>query len=173
MPEGMTANELKTIMPLLARHEGVWDGTYSYFNADNEKIDEHASRLICRFPDDGPVPYHQTNHYTSPDGKKEIREFPAEYRDKLAEIMQSVERDIRVIEVDESGGPAWPVPVPQPLGAPPPEADVEPREVRESHRDRSGIRVDRTEPDGRPGAGQPLFELAIQGVPFYALDLEL
>ena len=28
-------------MPLLARHEGVWDGTYTYFNAANEKIDEH------------------------------------------------------------------------------------------------------------------------------------
>ena len=31
-------------MPLLARHEGVWDGTYTYFNAANEKIDEHQSR---------------------------------------------------------------------------------------------------------------------------------
>jgi len=69
-------------MPLLARHEGVWDGTYTYFNAQNEKIDEHASRLLCRFPDDdSKAPYHQTNHYTWADGKTEIREFPAEYRD--------------------------------------------------------------------------------------------
>ena len=37
-------------MPLLARHEGVWDGVYSYFNASNEKVDEHASRLLCRMP---------------------------------------------------------------------------------------------------------------------------
>lgn len=51
-------------MPLLARHEGVWDGTYTYFNAQNEKIDEHASRLLCRLPDGGDIPYHQTNHYT-------------------------------------------------------------------------------------------------------------
>ena len=38
-------------MPLLARHEGVWDGTYTYFNAANEKVDEHKSRLFCRFPE--------------------------------------------------------------------------------------------------------------------------
>ncbi len=69
-------------MPLLARHEGVWDGVYSYYNAAGEKIDEHASRLFCRFPDDGPYRYHQTNHYTWPDGRKEIREFPADYHDK-------------------------------------------------------------------------------------------
>jgi hypothetical protein len=72
---------IRTAMPLLARHEGVWDGTYSYFNAQNEKIDEHKSRLFCRFPDDGAFPYHQTNHYTWADGRTEVREFPALYRD--------------------------------------------------------------------------------------------
>jgi hypothetical protein len=69
-------------MPLLARHEGVWDGTYTYFNADDVQIDQHTSRLFCRFPDSGPHPYHQTNHYTWADGRTDIREFPAEYRDK-------------------------------------------------------------------------------------------
>ncbi len=69
-------------MPLLARHEGVWDGVYTYYNAAGEKVDEHKSRLFCRFPDDGPYPYHQTNHYTWPDGRTEVRDFPAEYRDK-------------------------------------------------------------------------------------------
>ncbi len=68
-------------MPLLARHEGVWDGVYTYFNDANEKIDEHASRLLCRIPEDGPHPYHQTNHYRWADGKTEMRDFPAEYRD--------------------------------------------------------------------------------------------
>jgi hypothetical protein len=69
-------------MPLLARHEGVWDGTYTYFNAANEKVDEHQSRLFCRILDEGPHPYDQTNHYTWADGRTDIREFPAEYRDK-------------------------------------------------------------------------------------------
>jgi hypothetical protein len=69
-------------MPLLAKHEGVWDGVYTYFNADNVKVDEHKSRLFCRFPDNGPHLYHQTNHYTWDDGRTEIRDFPAEYRDR-------------------------------------------------------------------------------------------
>ena len=72
---------LREDMPLLARHEGVWDGTYTYFNARNEKVDEHASRLLCRLPEDGDIPYHQTNYYRWPDGKIEIRDFPAEHRD--------------------------------------------------------------------------------------------
>lgn len=69
-------------MPLLARHEGVWHGVYTYFNAAGEKIDEHKSRLLCRFKDDSPEPYHQTNWYSWDDGRTEIRDFPAAYRDK-------------------------------------------------------------------------------------------
>ncbi len=70
-------------MQVLARHEGVWDGTYTYFNAANKKVDEHASRLFCRFLDDNhETPYHQTNYYNWADGRSEIREFPGTYRDK-------------------------------------------------------------------------------------------
>jgi hypothetical protein len=69
-------------MPLLTRHEGVWDGVYTYYNSVGDKIDEHTSRLLCRFPDDGPYLYHQTNFYTWQDGRTEMRDFPAEYRDK-------------------------------------------------------------------------------------------
>ena len=68
-------------MPLLARHEGVWDGTYKYYNAAGTLVDEHKSRLFCRFVD-GPMPYHQTNYYTWADGRSEVREFPATYHDK-------------------------------------------------------------------------------------------
>jgi len=67
-------------MPLLCRHEGVWDGTYTYYNAAGEKIDEHQSRLFCRIKGDGSdTPYHQTNHYSWADGRTEVREFPARY----------------------------------------------------------------------------------------------
>jgi hypothetical protein len=69
-------------MPLLARHEGVWDGTYKYYNAAGILIDEHKSRLFCRFSEDAKYPYHQTNYYTWDDGRQDIRDFPAEYHDK-------------------------------------------------------------------------------------------
>lgn len=77
MADVLTSNELKRLMPVLARHEGVWEGWYRVFTAEGEKTDEHRSRLLCRFPDDGPVPYHQTNHYAWADGRREVRDFPA------------------------------------------------------------------------------------------------
>lgn len=69
-------------MPLLAKHEGVWDGTYRYYNAAGELVDEHQSRVFCRFPDAGPHEYHQTNHYLWADGRRDDRDFPAVYRDR-------------------------------------------------------------------------------------------
>ena len=73
--------EIKQAMPLLSRNEGVWDGYYRYTDAEGNKVDEHRSRLVCRFPESGPYPYHQTNHYRWADGRTEVRDFPADYRD--------------------------------------------------------------------------------------------
>lgn len=73
--------DLRKAMPTLARHEGVWEGHYRYFDAEGNKIDEHHSRLVCRFMDDEEVPYHQTNYYTWEDGRNETRDFPAKYSD--------------------------------------------------------------------------------------------
>jgi len=70
-------SKLKKAMPLLARHEGVWEGWYRYYDPAGDKEDEHRSRLICRFPDGGNYPYHQTNYYKWADGKTEERDFPA------------------------------------------------------------------------------------------------
>lgn len=63
--------------PGIARHEGVWAGTYRYYDADGRLVDQHESLLVCRFPDQGPWPYWQSNHYRWPDGRRETREFPA------------------------------------------------------------------------------------------------
>ena len=71
---------LKEQMPLLARHEGVWEGVYRYYDDAGNKIDEHKSQLVCRFPDAGPCPYQQTNFYTWADGRTETREFPGHLR---------------------------------------------------------------------------------------------
>ena len=66
---------LREKMPLLARHEGVWDGVYRYFDKDGKKIDEHKSRVLCRMI--GADDYHQTNYYFWADGRKDNRDFPA------------------------------------------------------------------------------------------------
>lgn len=76
-----TVNELKKQHPVLARHEGVWEGVYRHYDKDGNKVDEHKSKLVCRFPTDGDVLYHQTNYYTWDDGRTETRDFPAAIKD--------------------------------------------------------------------------------------------
>ncbi len=75
-----TKAELCAAMPLLADAEGVWEGWYRYYDAKTGALtDQHRSRLLCRVPEDGPHPYHQTNYYFWEDGRSEVRDFPAWY----------------------------------------------------------------------------------------------
>lgn len=66
-------------MPLLAKHEGYWEGEYTYLDPSGKVIDHHRSHLSCLFPDSGEFPYHQVNTYTWPDGRREVHEFPGTY----------------------------------------------------------------------------------------------
>ncbi|GAA4058618.1 DUF3598 family protein [Nonomuraea soli] len=68
---------LREDMPLLARHEGEWEGTYTHLDGEGNLIDRHRSHLTCRIVDD--VTYHQTNRYTWDDGRTEVLEFPGTY----------------------------------------------------------------------------------------------
>ena len=78
---------IKTDMPILARHEGVWDGWYRHVDPEGKLIDAHRSRLLCRFPPTGEHPYHQTNIYTWEDGRKEVREYRCQYKDGAKELI--------------------------------------------------------------------------------------
>ncbi len=73
--------DIRTAMPLLARHEGIWEGVYRYVDPAGKTVDEHQSRLVVRFPQDGPYAGHNTNHYTWANGKKEVRDFKSKFRD--------------------------------------------------------------------------------------------
>jgi hypothetical protein len=68
-------------MPLLARHEGEWRGTYIFLDPDANVIDRHECHLTHTFPEEGEVSYFQTNDYRWPDGRTEHIEFPATYKD--------------------------------------------------------------------------------------------
>lgn len=72
---------IRNDMPLLARHEGVWDGTYRHYDSTGKLVDEHQSRVVCRFPDEGAHAYVQTNQFRWPDGRTETRELPATWRE--------------------------------------------------------------------------------------------
>lgn len=83
MIEGEVKQSLAEAMPLLAKNEGVWEGWYRYYDAKTGKlVDEHRSRLVCRLIDDEKGQrYHQTNYYYWDDGRTDVRDFPADYRD--------------------------------------------------------------------------------------------
>jgi hypothetical protein len=87
-------------MPVLARHEGEWEGEYIHVDAQNAVIDRHRSHLQCRFPEDGPFAYHQINTYRWDDGRSEELHFPATYAD--GQIHWDTDRIVgRAWEVDE------------------------------------------------------------------------
>ena len=77
--------------PGLVAHEGEWEGEYVHVDPQNEVLDRHASRLQCRFPDEGSrYDYYQVNTYTWPDGRTEEIHFPATYAD--GKILWDTER---------------------------------------------------------------------------------
>lgn len=90
---------IRTEMPVLARHEGEWEGEYIHVDTNNVEIDRHRAHLQCRFTDDPACPYHQINTYTWPDGRSEEIHFPATYRDR--QIWWDTDRIIgRAWEID-------------------------------------------------------------------------
>lgn len=81
--EPTTVQAVRERLPVLARHEGVWDGMFRRVDADGRIESEFQSRIIKRFlPDENwPKIYHQTNMYDLPDGTKQIIDTFGEYQD--------------------------------------------------------------------------------------------
>ncbi|MBW4645573.1 MAG: DUF3598 domain-containing protein [Goleter apudmare HA4340-LM2] len=69
-------------MPVLARHEGDWVGTYTLVDNAGNILDKYESHLTCQFPENSPFSYYQINRYKWFDGKQEEHRFPGEYCDK-------------------------------------------------------------------------------------------
>ncbi len=73
----MTVPSLRPIdalMPLLGRHLGIWEGTYSYFDLEGKLLDRHESHLDLRV---NGVEWFQTNRYRWEDGRQMEKSFPA------------------------------------------------------------------------------------------------
>ncbi len=75
-------SNIRQEMPVLARHEGEWVGTYTLVDTSGKILDQHESHLSCQFPADGVYPYYQINRYKWADGKQEEHQFPGTYSDK-------------------------------------------------------------------------------------------
>ncbi|RUR83054.1 DUF3598 family protein [Chlorogloeopsis fritschii PCC 9212] len=93
-------------MPVLARHEGDWVGTYILVDTEGKILDKHESHLTCQFPTDGSYSYYQINRYKWTDGKQEEHKFPGTYRDKT--LWFNTERiEGKAWEVDDSTIILW------------------------------------------------------------------
>ncbi|MEO3889810.1 hypothetical protein [Nonomuraea sp. B5E05] len=68
---------LREDMPLLARHEGRWEGEYVHVDPGGAVLDRHRVEMTCAIV--GDAAYHQTNRYTWDDGRVEVHEFPGRH----------------------------------------------------------------------------------------------
>lgn len=72
---------IKARMPLLARNEGTWGGTYRFITPQMKPLDQYDFRINVKFPDDGKggLTYRQESFYTWPDGRKRELAFEGVY----------------------------------------------------------------------------------------------
>ncbi|MEQ8676126.1 MAG: DUF3598 family protein [Aggregatilineales bacterium] len=82
----------KSVMPVLARHEGDWYGVYVHVDANGNEVDRHYSHLISVYPQDGSCNYHQTNRYGWENGQFEEHLFPGNYDAENNRIIFDTER---------------------------------------------------------------------------------
>ncbi len=93
-------------MPVLARHEGDWVGTYTVVDNAGKIIDSYESHLTCQFPENETYAYYQINRYKWVDGKQEEHQFPGSYCDK--KLWFDTERiNGKAWEVDDSTVILW------------------------------------------------------------------
>jgi hypothetical protein len=61
---------VREAMPVLARHEGTWTGTFRRYDADGALVEAFPSEIVTTFPNEND--YLQVNRYTRPAGQPEI-----------------------------------------------------------------------------------------------------
>jgi len=74
---------IKQNMPVLARHEGIWEGTYRFITPHLQVVDQYDFHIEVSFPEDehGGITYRQLSRYTWPDGRKDAIDFEAQFHD--------------------------------------------------------------------------------------------
>jgi len=74
-------NRLSTLMPVFARHEGYWIGTYTQLSPSGETLDRYEVRTHSELPEDGGCDFRLTVHNIWPDGREMHLRHEATYRD--------------------------------------------------------------------------------------------
>ena len=79
-------NPIREHLPLLARHEGLWEGEYTHLGPDRGVQDQHLFRILVEIPDAGPAHYRQSSHYWWPDGRSQQLVYEGCCRDSRVHI---------------------------------------------------------------------------------------
>ncbi|GIW08651.1 MAG: hypothetical protein KatS3mg060_3456 [Dehalococcoidia bacterium] len=64
-------NPVRSAMPVLARHEGVWVGEYTHLDPEGAVHDRYRVRSVCELPDDGSCDFRLRTTNQWPDGRIE------------------------------------------------------------------------------------------------------
>lgn len=75
------ADNIRTGMPVLVRHEGRWLGTYTFVSPAGKVNDRYDFDIRVSFADDNERAYRQESFYRWPDGRTREFIFEAGYRD--------------------------------------------------------------------------------------------
>lgn len=71
----VTAQALREALPVMARHEGVWRGTFRRYDADGVLMESFPTEITTRLRDDADgMVFHQTNRYFKDDDQIETIE---------------------------------------------------------------------------------------------------
>jgi hypothetical protein len=73
-------NRLSTLMPVFARHEGRWTGTYTIIAPDGAPIDRYAVRILAEFPE-ADCDFRLNTHNIWPDGRETRGRYDAHFRE--------------------------------------------------------------------------------------------
>lgn len=75
-----SSGSVRETMPVLARHEGAWEGTYTFVDLRGEVTDQYDFRIDVVLSVDDEHAYQQTSRYRWKDGRKQELFFEAQHR---------------------------------------------------------------------------------------------
>jgi len=73
--------DLRRELPVVARHEGTWEGELIELDTDLTVQDRFETRVSIDLSPGGEYPYSQHNRYRWPDGTERTHELPARYEE--------------------------------------------------------------------------------------------
>ena len=73
--------KMHELMPVMARHEGQWVGTYTHIDRAGALVDTYEVHCLSEFPDDGSCDFRLSTRNVWTDGRETTASYGADFRD--------------------------------------------------------------------------------------------